>query len=296
MDNTKIYQAIYDDVFYNTYRQSCYVFLCGGAGREHIRNKVRDNLKQRNLQILYPEDLFMEMLNRNKKSDLLEYENFLAENADIICVICESMGSAVELGAFVQNEEIRHKMVVAVNQKFARDKSFIMMGPVRHIQKENAAQVVTYKENALDDLARTLARRFISLTSKRDSAKDESFHQLSAYIAFIPLVIYFYQRIPRGELFHDMKNFLRQRGQLPPRYKELFNVAIKYLQKTGILVTEFENHSPKDSDKREWNSTLSLSSKGYAETHALLSGSAAAYKTILHDRIRCAILKKQLHN
>ncbi len=79
----------------------------------------------------------MDMLNRDKKTDLLEYENLLADNSDMVCIICESMGSAVELGAFVGNRKLEQKLIVCINQKFARDKSFIMMGPVKHIKKIN---------------------------------------------------------------------------------------------------------------------------------------------------------------
>lgn len=288
MNALSIYTAIYNDVFCNTYRQTCYVFLCGGAGKNHIRNKTRVVLEKKKLQILYPEDLFMEMLNRNKKADLLEYENFLAENADIICVICESMGSAVELGAFVQNERIRDKMVVAINQKYARDKSFIMMGPVKHVKKSNPDQVVTYKPNNLDELCASLSRSFKKLHKKLFSHKKDSFNKLSTYIAFIPIVVYFFQRISRKQLYHDLKVFLRAINNLPSEYNELFNVAIKYLLKTGILITDFNENAS--------SGIISLSPKGYVEMQNVLSHSIASNKTILHDRIRCAIMKEQLNN
>lgn len=288
MDTLSIYNAIYNDVFCNTYRQTCYVFLCGGAGKDHIRNKTRVILEKRQLQILYPEDLFMEMLNRNKKADLLEYENFLAENADIICVICESMGSAVELGAFVQNKKIRDKMVVVINQKYARDKSFIMMGPVKHIKKNNPDQFVTYKPNNLEALGTALSKRFKKIHKKPFLAKEDSFKKLSTYIAFIPIAVYFFQQVSRQQLYHDLKVFLKANNNLPAEYNELFNVAIKYLLKTGILITDF--------NKNASSGAISLSSKGYMETHTILSRSIASNKTILHDRIRCAIMQEQLNN
>lgn len=288
MDTLSIYNAIYNDVFCNTYRQTCYVFLCGGAGKDHIRNKTRVILEKKKLQILYPEDLFMEMLNRNKRADLLEYENFLAENADIICLICESMGSAVELGAFVQNENIRDKMVVVINQKYARDKSFIIMGPVKHIKKNTPDHVVTYKPNELDALCTTLTKSFKKIHKKAFSSKEDSFLKLSTYIAFIPIAVYFFQRISRKQLYHDLKVFLKSKNFLPPEYNELFNVAIKYLLKTGILIADFSENTS--------SGVISLSPKGYWETHSVLSRSVASNKTILHDRIRCAIMKEQLNN
>ena len=64
---------IFDDVFCKTFTQSFFIFLCGGADKRHIRNKIRIQLETNGLQVLYPEDLFMDMLNRDKKADLLEY-------------------------------------------------------------------------------------------------------------------------------------------------------------------------------------------------------------------------------
>lgn len=288
MDTLSIFKSIYNNVFCNTFSQTCYVFLCGGANKENIRNQTRAILEKKHLQVLYPEDLFIEMLNRNKKADLLEYENFLAENADIICVICESMGSAVELGAFVQNQKIRDKMVVVINQKFSRDKSFIMMGPVKHIKKEYVDRVVFYKKDELDDLGKKLHKCFRKIHKKTYFNKERSFDKLSAYIAFIPMVVYFYKEIERKQLFHGLKEFLKDLNSLPPQYNELFNVAIKYLLKTGILVTDY------CQSKNE--TVIALSDKGDIEIHGVLSQSIASEKTILHDRIRCAILKEQLNN
>ena len=137
MELLNIYEKIYKDVSAKTFSRFFFVFFCGGADKNNIRNRVRTYLEKERFQVLYPEDLFMDMLNRDKNSDLLEYENLLADSADVVCIICESMGSAVELGAFVQSEKFEQKLIVCMNQKYARDKSFIMMGPVKHLEKKN---------------------------------------------------------------------------------------------------------------------------------------------------------------
>ena len=287
MDTISIFNSIYNDVFCNTFIQSCYVFLCGGADKNNIRNNIRTLLEKRYFQILYPEDLFIEMLNRDKRADLLEYENFLADNADVICIICESMGSAVELGAFVQNENIKKKMVIVINQKYSRDNSFIMMGPVKHLLKNYPHRLVTYKTNHLSELSNSLHKVFIRLHRRFRSNKSYSFNELSAFIAFLPMIVYFFKTIGRKQLHKDLKNFLSYKAMLPNKYNELFNVAIKYLLKSGIFITEF---NPRESDV-----VISLSQKGYQEITTSLSRSMATEKTILHDRIRCDILKEQLN-
>lgn len=285
----KIFTSIYDDIFCKTFSQSFYIFLCGGAAQEHIRNKVRNQLEISGLQVLYPEDLFMDMLNRNKKADLLEYENLLADNSDAVCIICESMGSAVELGAFVQNETLQQKLVVCINKKYARDKSFVMMGPVKHLQKKDKSAVIFYKDREPIKLADDLIARFHraqKLSVKGN--KMQSFNNLSAHIAFIPMISYFYKSINRKDLHKTLKELLTRQKTLPSKYNELFNASIKYLIKSGRIVSKY--------DSSEMDDVLSLSKKGYLEVNSLLQLSWGVEKTMLRDKIRCAILKEQLNS
>ena len=289
LNTLNIYEMIYNDVFCKTFSQSFFIFLCGGADKKHIRNKIRTLLEANKLQVLYPEDLFMDMLNRDKKADLLEYENLLADNSDMVCIICESMGSAVELGAFIQNNKLEQKLTVCINQKFARDKSFIMMGPVKHLKKINKTSVMLYKEDKPELLGTELTKKFHRLQRlSQKGNKQQSFNNLSAYIALIPMIVYFFMTVKRQELHKTLKDLLLKQNSLPLNYNQLFNASIKYLVKSGSLITKFENFQNDEF--------LSLSKKGYTETYNLLKLSWAANKTILQDRIRCAILKEQLNN
>lgn len=288
IDFQQMISTIYKDVFCNTYNQSCYIFLCGGADDTSIRDKVKTILTSKGFHILYPEDLFMEMLNRDKHSDLLEFENFLADNSDIICIICESMGSAVELGAFVQNEAIEKKLVVVINKKYSRNKSFIMMGPIKHLKKSNDSSVVIYKPGELFELCEKLSKQFRKMKKNSISNKNCSFDELTTYIAFLPVILFFFKKIERKQLHRELKLYLTSNNMQPSKYNELFNATINYLLKNGIITTEF------CQEKSEV--LLSLSSKGYSETKKLLANSCAKEKTILHDRIRCGIMKEQLNN
>ena len=283
-----IIKAIYDDIFCHTFSQSCYVFLCGGAGKECIRNKVRSLLVCKNFQILYPEDLFMDMFNKDKKSDLLDFENFLAENSDIICIIIESIGSAVELGAFIQNDSIKRKMVVAINQKYSRDKSFLMMGPIKHLKKIDKDKIVIFKHNDLKLLCDNLSRGFRKIHKQIINNKNLSFNSLSTYIVFIPMIVYFFRIINRKKLYKSLKDFIEEVNITSERYKVLFNAAIKYLIRTGAIITEF--------DISNNDETLIITPKGYNDTIGLIKRSSSNKRTLLHDKIRCVILKMQLYN
>lgn len=288
MDNYKTSKMIYDEVFSYTFSQSYYVFLCGGAGKNHIRNQICTMLEKDNYQVFYPEDLFIEMLNRNKKSDLLDFENLLAKNSDMICVICESMGSAVELGAFVQNADIQKKMVAAIEQKFSRNKSFINLGPLKYLSKINKNSILYYKKDELDKFVKQLEINFDKINRKdKKRLKTLSFDNLSAYIAFIPMIIWFYGNIERKVLFHSIKELLTKEKKYPTSYNELFNASIKYLIKIRTVVVDYNIEINEES--------YSLSGRGYNSTEYVLSKSIAYNKTKLHDEIRCDILRKQLN-
>ncbi len=288
MDNYNTFKIIYEEVFSNTFSQSYYVFLCGGAGKNHIRNQICTMLEKDNYQVFYPEDLFIDMLNRNKKSDLLDFENLLAKNSDMICVICESMGSAVELGAFVQNAEIQKKMVAAIEQKYSRDKSFINLGPLKYLSKINKNSILYYTKNELDTFVKQLVTNFNKINRKdKKQLKTLSFDNLSAYIAFIPMIIWFYGTIERKLLFYTIKELLTTEKKYPSSYNELFNASIKYLIKIRTIVVDYNIEVNEES--------YSLSERGYHSTEYVLSKSVAYNKTKLHDEIRCGILREQLN-
>lgn len=141
---------IYNKIFCNIQHGNIDLFLCGAEStkektsyRDIIRSKLEDNA---NLSILYPEDMFMEMLNR-KKYDLLTLERFLASNSDVILIVCESPGSFTELGAFVNNSETLEKVVVLLQTKYKNSKSFIRQGPVEYVRMKNKNNIIYFNNN-----------------------------------------------------------------------------------------------------------------------------------------------------
>ena len=136
----RIANEIYQDIFTKIEHVNVDLFLCGGASGKtwtSARDQIKaDLIKNPQLSILYPEDLFMEILSR-KKYDLLTLEKFLANNSDVILIVCESPGSFTELGAFVNNAETVEKVVVLIKTKYKNAKSFIMQGPVEYVKARN---------------------------------------------------------------------------------------------------------------------------------------------------------------
>ena len=143
----KIVKEIYDEIYCKFREQYIVIFLCGGAStskHKSLRDRVRvllENEKKtfwnKPYKIFYPEDLLIEVLNKTKEADLLSYEQFLANNSHMIVIICESAGSLVELGAFTNNEYTVDKVVAAVDKRRVKDKSFIMLGPIKYLRKRS---------------------------------------------------------------------------------------------------------------------------------------------------------------
>lgn len=154
----------------------------------------------------------------------------------------------------------------------------------------NKQCVIEYHVNDLEPLTSELCKAFRHFEKRnveiKNSNTSETFHKLSAYIAFIPLVAFFYQSITRVDLHGTLKKLLKERDDIPDTYNELFNSSIKYLVKSGRLIINF------DINKK--SEVLSLSRKGYIETANILDLSDCYDRTKLQDKIRCDILYKQL--
>jgi len=124
------------------------VFLCGGDlnKKNTLRAEVAigfgDWLGKYYYDIIYPEDIFEELLFSSKSTDLLSLENMLADSVDVILIIPESPGSFAELGAFANNEKLRKKIVCLIDPKFKKHKSFINQGPVKLIKESNKTSVL----------------------------------------------------------------------------------------------------------------------------------------------------------
>jgi DNA-binding ferritin-like protein (Dps family) len=101
-------------------------------------------------------------------------------------------------------------------------------------------------------------------------------------------VIYFFKDVKRKELHKTLKELLLKNKELPATYNKLFNASLKYMVRSGSLTTRF--------DENENDEILSLSKAGYMEVNDLLKLSYAANRTVLHDKIRCDILREQLNN
>ena len=291
MENFDIVNEIYNEVFCNIQHGNIDLFLCGAAStkekisyRDIIRSKLEDNS---NLSILYPEDMFMEMLNR-KKYDLLTLEKFLANNSDIILIVCESPGSFTELGAFVNNSDTLEKVVILLQTKYKNTKSFIRLGPVEHVRMKNKNSIIYFNHNideAIDKIKKYLKNRFRYLGYKRKESKIKDLNLISGQYYFIILSLYFYQELSVKMLVDNLKKLYKMKYNIE-EFDIIYSSAIKRLFKEGLI---------KKEEPSEKVIQYKLTDKGYDFASLLLSYVSLENRTRAIDKIRLKIMYSQYY-
>lgn len=278
-------KQIHDDIFVKINQYYVDVFLCGGAGKpeEFLRDRVRDKLKiHKNIRIMYPEDLFVEQINKNKDYDLLSLEKFLANNCEVICIICESPGSLVELGAFVNNAETFDKVVAVVEEKKKKERSFIMLGPIKMILKKNKKNVIYYKKSELSELDDRLIRNF---KQNRITTKEKPINTIIGSYYFIKLLLFFYKSLTNKEVTLFMKYLYEEKNYTISEFSPTFNSALKLLFKDKTITKTILNNQ----------SVYMLTPKGYKEVNKIINNLNTLNKSFVFDRIRFGIMKEKYY-
>jgi hypothetical protein len=122
------------------------IFLIGKSMNEHdsLRLKINNSIKPyHRIKIHLPEQIFKDIL-LDKNYDLLNLENLLAESVDAVVMCIESPGSIAELGAFANHKFLKEKLIVYMNDKYKKDRSFINLGPVKFLKKETKSKVIWF--------------------------------------------------------------------------------------------------------------------------------------------------------
>jgi hypothetical protein len=285
--NETIILNIYNTIFKNVYRRNIDIFLCGGASHKK-EISTRDSIKpllqlNKYVTVLYPEDLFMELLHK-KGYDLLGLEKFLAANCELICIVCESPGSLVELGAFVNNPETFDKVISLVPTKHKNDKSFIMMGPIRHIQLYNRKKVIFYSKN-LDEPIRNLSYLIKQqLFEHWTVPKIKDINLITGQYYFILFILYFYKQVNIKDLISEIKNIYTYQNFDEAMFDIVYSSAVRRLFKDGCI---------EKIEKGE--KAYCLSEKGYGMSQTLINNTKIENRTRIFDGIRLQIIKRQYY-
>ena len=155
-------------------------------------------------ELLYPEDLFDDLLAGQGQHSLLKLENILADCVDAIVLFPESPGSFAEIGAFSNNEKLAQKIVVLSNKKYKSDKSFINYGPYRLIKSSGTGKVIHINYDHLLDtneshrIYRNVNNHIIQIRKKHPVEKNVA-NILEAENFILPCV-YLFDRINNSML------------------------------------------------------------------------------------------------
>lgn len=203
------------------------VFLCGAD--------INDNSKARakmaaifdvypRYEIIYPEDIFDDLLAGQGQYSLLTLENILAESVDAIVLFPESPGSLTELGAFSNNPRLAEKTIILSEKRFEKKKSFINYGPYRLIKESGTGKVFHIKYDDLDHneekyaIYRKVNDQITRIKSSHAVEKNEA--NILEVESFILPCIYLIEHVDRSMLLELLKHATQQK-------EELCDIAIK---------------------------------------------------------------------
>lgn len=123
------------------------ILLCGGQENHKSEEylSLRDSIIKNNTKLYFeiPENI-KQWQNDSIFRDLVEFETELAAICTMVVLIIESEGSIAELGAFSQFTELRQKMLIIRPYEYSKENSFINLGILRFIERENKNSVRTY--------------------------------------------------------------------------------------------------------------------------------------------------------
>lgn len=149
LDCVTIARKIREDIFKPAFSFKTSIFLCGAdifqkTTTRHKISEVLSNSYHYSMyyDLIFPEDIFDELLYSSHAPDLLSLENLLADSVDAVIMIPESPGSFTELGAFASNEKLRNKLVCVIDERFKKKKSFINQGPLKLVKQANKSNIV----------------------------------------------------------------------------------------------------------------------------------------------------------
>lgn len=165
-----IVDVIKDKIFVPLTAKKTTIFLCGGSVEEdNGRSKMASIFNRHSkYELLYPEDIFDDLLAGPGQHSLLHLENILADCVDAIVLFPESPGSYAEIGAFSNNPKLAAKLVVISDKNYKKKKSFLNYGPYRLVKASKTGKVIHVNLKDLDDdtLGKKLYRNINTSVSK----------------------------------------------------------------------------------------------------------------------------------
>ncbi|MEZ7863037.1 MAG: retron St85 family effector protein [Aeromonadaceae bacterium] len=134
---------------------------------------------------------FKDYFKESTYSDLLVFEDEIANIATVVLIFLESPGSLVELGMFCgKPHHYKKLLVVAPKEHTGSEDSFIYLGPLEHIRRKENTSVTIYPwpSNTVNnyDVEYLFDLKCLLLDKLRSSSKQISFQaENSGHVAFL---------------------------------------------------------------------------------------------------------------
>jgi hypothetical protein len=284
-DCKKLAQKIRDDFYrpINTFKTT--MFLCGAdiSLKDKLRYRIAEEFKNfrgfYSYEIIYPEDIFDELLYSSKSKDLLSLENLLADSVDIILMIPESPGSFAELGAFANNNKLRKKIVCVIDVKYKKDKSFINQGPIKLIKKANKEGVLFLDVNNISDEMDKI-KFAINKTKKKNKTTSKSVNLLQLDSFLLPTI---YLLEPINDI--TLSNIVGEAINDASNSYEATRTALSILTKKKEVESTIEGYKLTELGLTQFESLRKISSRIKIQD-----------KTVALDNLRLEILNFKLRN
>ncbi len=175
------------------------IFVCGGKvdAKASIPPSFRDRFlaytagseEEIHNAIVLAEE-FKDYFKENTYTDLLVFEDEIANISTVVIIFLESPGSLVELGMFCSKPNFYRKiLIVAPQEETETEDSFIYLGPLEYIRRKESSSVVIYpwpKEG--DNYDRDYLFDLCDIIKKKIKALPENVnfdHKNSGHVAFL---------------------------------------------------------------------------------------------------------------
>jgi hypothetical protein len=176
-----------------------------GSMRAKLYKGIEKSEKNKRVRIYMPEFMFEELLfipNYN----LLDLENILADSVDAIVMCIESAGSFTELGAFVNHSKLNSKLIIILDKKYEKHKSFINLGPIKYLKTHTNSKVITtdYEQPISDSVMKELSKALLNI-KKENTVKNYSLTNPIFAERFLLAILYTHGEISRRILIEIIK-------------------------------------------------------------------------------------------
>lgn len=178
---------------------------------------VKDSKKDIICENIHLAEDFYNYIQVGKYTNLLDFENDIAQISSQVLIFLESEGALVELGMFVNNEHLKNKLIVVVPAKHRQTESFINYGPLEYLKSMNEDSVLTFdwcntKKNYTSDIVQTITEDLIDMLPRNKTvlfSKSNSSHHIFLLYELIKIFypITIKELIEAQKIILDINNF-----------------------------------------------------------------------------------------